>query len=186
VDLEPEPDRTLRLRLRNRVTKLDRRIKPEAVRKLLSDTVWAASADDQVFTFGYAYDDAGLATKMTYPTARSRVRVRSLALEARADLEGAGAGNAEAFVRDSTIRRGNCGEMRYANGTVQTWISTTGRGKPDKSRNQDGNEIANLRYVVNGSGDILSINDNTYEYDGFDRLVGASTLLPGRTTTRAS
>ena len=36
-----------------------------------------------------------------------------------------------------------------------------------------------MNYILNGSGDILSINGNNYEYDGFNRIIGAKTLLPG-------
>lgn len=46
--------------------------------------------------------------------------------------------------------------------------------------NDTQNPHADMSYTLNGSGDILFINQNEYRYDGFDRIVFASTLIPGR------
>ena len=71
--------------------------------------------------------------------------------------------------------------MVYKNTTSQEWeFDNRKRISHIKITGPSGG-IEDLTYTLNGAGDILSINENEYTYDGFDRIVGASTLIPGIT-----
>jgi hypothetical protein len=71
--------------------------------------------------------------------------------------------------------------MDYANSTFQEWEFDNRKQISHILITDTSDVIEDLYYTLNDSGDILSINDNEYIYDGFDRITGGKTLVPGNT-----
>ena len=161
-----------------RVERLDRRLKDNALRQLLADRVWDGEADNQVFSFEYQYNDEGKVTQMTYPDGEAHSFEYDGSLGRLASIGEDG----EDFVSSLEYNRsGVVTRMDYANGTHQSWAFDNRKRISHISVLSGGTTITDLNYTLNGVGDILKINDNEYRYDGFDRIVGAATLIPGKT-----
>jgi RHS repeat-associated protein len=126
----------------------------------------------------YEYNDAGMATKMTYPDGNEH----NFSYEAGlARLKTIQDGTEDFITKLDYNKSGVVKLMEYENDTWQTWDFDNRKRISHIDIIHTTGEIANLDYTINGSGDILSINDNEYTYDGFDRIVGAKTLIPGHT-----
>jgi RHS repeat-associated protein len=166
----------------NRVISLKRFIKEEAIREQVV-TVWGGDEANQVFAFSYTYNDAGMVTSMTYPDGSVHTFSYDGVLGRLEEIgEGVDEYNVEPFVTDFTYNlSGVVTRMDYANGTYQEWEFDNRKRISHIQVTAPSGVIEDLSYILNGSGDILSINDNEYEYDGFDRIVGAKTLLPEMT-----
>lgn len=159
-----------------RVTQLDRRLTDTSLRTTLADRVWAGLEADQVFTFSYAYNDAGMVTTMTYPDGAEHNFSYDAALGRLTRIQD---GIVDVVSSLSYNRAGVVTEMSYANGTRQQW-SFDNRKRIQHLSVQLGSEtLVDLSYTINGVGNVLAINDNEYAYDGLDRIVSARTLIPG-------
>ena len=176
----------------NRVTKLQRQLKDDVLRK----QVTTGTGLSEVYSFSYTYNDAGMVTKMTYPdNAVHKYQYdgslgRLQQLNAVTDTtqwikKGSPSEGIQPFVTSlSYTPSGVVNRMAYANQTVQTWDFNNRKWISRIQVNGPGYVLEDLNYTLNGSGDILTINDNEYKYDGFDRISGAKTLLPGHTDTK--
>jgi RHS repeat-associated protein len=168
----------------NRVIKLERRLRDGTLRERISERMWPGSPGDQVFGFEYRYNDAGMVTGMIYPDGsvhqftydESLARLESI-------WEGADESSMNPFISQLTYNKGGVvTRMDYANDTFQEWAFDNRKRISRIRITSNGTEtpvLVDLKYTVNGAGDILSINDNEYEYDGFDRIVGAKTYIGG-------
>ncbi|MBN2440628.1 MAG: RHS repeat-associated core domain-containing protein [Spirochaetales bacterium] len=150
----------------NRVIQLDRKIEEPVDR---FDTTG-------VFTFSYTYNNADMVTRMTYPDAGihtytydTLARLKTIATDSP-------------FVQNMEYTpSGKVKEMSYANGTTQNW-EFDNRKRISRISVTEGNGstvIDDLRFTVNGVGNICAINDDEYGYDSFNRLTGAKILKPG-------
>ncbi|MCK4778061.1 MAG: RHS repeat protein, partial [Actinomycetia bacterium] len=168
----------------NRVTELNRKLKDNLadIRASVAD-VWGGPADGQTFNFSYGYNDAGMVTDMTYPDGSEHTfeyddyLARLTGISEQTEGEPSPAG----FVTDlSYTNSGVVTDMTYANGVTQHWdFDNRKRISHINISDGTGETIEDLIYKLNKSGDILCINENEYEYDGFDRITAAKTLLPG-------
>ena len=161
-----------------RVASLERHLKDAGLRKQLTDRVWAGEADDQVLSFEYQYNDGGKVTQMTYPDGAEHSFEYDSSLGLLASIGEGG----EDFVSSLEYNRsGVVTRMDYANGTHQSWAFDNRKRISHIAVTSGNTTITDLSYTLNGVGDVLKINDNEYRYDGFDRIVGATTLIPGET-----
>ena len=161
-----------------RVASLERHLKDAGLRQQLTDQVWDGEANSQVFSFDYQYNDEGNVTQMTYPDGEAHSFEYDGSLGRLASI---GVGG-EDFVSSLEYNRsGVVTRMDYANGTHQNWAFDNRKRISHIAVTSGNTTITDLNYTLNGVGDILKINDNEYRYDGFDRIVGATTLIPGET-----
>ncbi|MBN2440955.1 MAG: RHS repeat-associated core domain-containing protein [Spirochaetales bacterium] len=166
----------------NRVISLRRFLKDPSLRDQLV-SVWGGEADTQVFGFTYEYNDAGMVTRMIYPDDSVHEFSYDPVL---ARLTGIGEGNdpysIEPFVTslDYTLS-GVVTRMDYANNTRQEWEFDNRKRISNIRISNNTDIIEDIHYTIDGSGNIVSINENEYTYDGFNRIAGAKTLLPGQT-----
>ncbi|MBN2440629.1 MAG: RHS repeat-associated core domain-containing protein [Spirochaetales bacterium] len=148
---------------RNRIIGLDRKIEEPLDRFDIS----------QVFQFSYTYNDMDLIKEMIYPDGS----VHSYTYNSLARLKTISTGSP--FVTGMEYSpAGTVTKMDYTNGITQEWkfdnrkrishILVSGMSGADV--------IDDLRYTVNGIGNIVSINDNEYTYDTFNRLTGAKIM----------
>ena len=161
----------------NRVVKLERRLKDGSIRTTLANTVWkSATADNQIFSFDYVYNDGGLVTGMKYPDGS----IHNFSYDGELGRVTKIQDGTNDFVSDFTYTIGGVvTKMSYANNTYQEWeFDNRKRISHIKIANKT-ETIDDLKYSLNGSGDILSINNNEYGYDGFDRIVYAKTQILG-------
>ncbi len=135
-------------------------------------------------SFTYKYNDLGMVTEMTYPDSS----VHEFTYDSEfARLEKIGEGEDDVSVTDFITnldynKSGVVTVMDYFNGTKQAWdFDNRKRIKKIRVSSSTDETIEELNYKINGSGDITSINDNEYKYDGFDRIVGSKTSIPGKT-----
>jgi RHS repeat-associated protein len=70
--------------------------------------------------------------------------------------------------------------MGYRNGARQNWEFDNRKRISHITINSAAKTLNDLHYTLNADGDILAINNNEYEYDGFDRIVKAKTQIPGK------
>jgi RHS repeat-associated protein len=165
----------------NRVITLERFLKDEETRNeialRLHTSDWCNDPGNQVFSFHYTYNDVGMVTSMTYPDGQ----VHSFEYDPVLGWLKKIRDNDDDFVsRFEYNRSGVVTRMEYANNTFQTWeFDNRKRIKHIYIGDMYGNAKSDLAYTLNGAGDILSINDNEYAYDGFDRLTSAKTMIPG-------
>jgi len=160
----------------NRVIKLKRRLKSEEIRTKLANTVWSGAQSEQIFSYGYVYNDAGMVTQMTYPDGNTHNFTYDGQLGRLESIKNGVENFVEGF---AYTKSGVVNKMYYGNNTYQEWeFDNRKRIKHIKIANQT-ETIAELNYKLNGVGDVLSINNNEYKYDGFDRLIGAKTQQLG-------
>ncbi|MBN2444683.1 MAG: RHS repeat protein, partial [Spirochaetales bacterium] len=159
----------------NRVIALDRRLKESGLREQISSSLWDTPAGDQVFSFEYTYNDAGMVKSMTYPDGSIHDFEYDTAMGRLQRIYE----NSEAFVTGLTYNKsGVVTHMSYANNTNQRWYFDNRKRINHITITGSTGTIDDLSYTLNGVGDILSINDNEYGYDGFDRIISAKTLIP--------
>lgn len=175
----------------NNITKLERRLKDPQLRRQVAE-VWGEDPETQSFGFEYTYNDAGMITRMIYPDGAVHVYEYDTALgrleqiKAVTDAEEWRSGGSnpyaiEPFITDLTYTpSGVVTKMNYANRTYQTWEFDNRKRISRINISGPQGVIENLNYKLNSAGDILSINENEYAYDGFDRIIGAKTLLPNQ------
>jgi len=168
----------------NRVITLERRLKDATLRQNIAN-VWGGDEASQVFEFTYTYNDAGMVTEMTYPDGSVHEFSYDAELARLEQIaEGEEAGSVAPFVTGLSYNKsGVVTRMDYANATWQTWEFDNRKRIKGIDIMGPGGSIEELDYNLNASGDILSINDNEYSYDGFDRIIGAKTKLPENTDT---
>jgi|GEM_PF-2589150 len=158
----------------NRPVKLERRLKDGALRQLISDRVWGGDESTQVFSYQYTYNDAGMVTSMVYPDGSIHEFEYDNALARLTGIDE----NSNPFVTGLTYNKsGVVTRMDYANNTNQTW-EFDNRKRISHISISTSETVIDLTYQLNGVGDVLKINDNEYNYDGFDRIVYAKTLIP--------
>lgn len=165
-----------------RISDLNRRVKNIVYRNSIS-SVYPGALEDQHFSFQYNYTASGLLNQMIYPDGS----VHSFSYDQYlAQLESISEGVNEAslapFVTNLDYNKsGVVTAMEYSNGTSQGW-DFDNRKRISRIRISSaatpGEYLEDLNYTIDGSGNILSINDNQYRYDGFHRIVSASTRLP--------
>jgi RHS repeat-associated protein len=162
-----------------RVVSLDRRFTDQALRTALS-TVWGGMEADQLFSFQYNYNDGGMLTQMTYPDGSVHEYAYDDQLgQLEMISEGSDSLSVAPFVTDLDYNlSGVVTRMDYANGGSQTWAFDNRKRISEINIVGSLGLIEQMKYVLNGSGDVLSINQHEYEYDGFNRIIGAKTLLP--------
>lgn len=150
-------------------------------RSRIGQQLWGGALDP-VFSFTYQYNDAGFVTQMGYPDGSNHYFTYQNRLGRLVKIEQMpNGGTRTSFVDNLEYNKsGVVNKMTYANNTVQTWtfdnrkrISHIAVGSGGA-----GSNILDLSYQLNGVGDITSINNNEYGYDGFDRLISAKTLIP--------
>jgi hypothetical protein len=124
-----------------------------------------------------------MVTIMTYPDGTEHTFDFSSVLGRLSEIgEGPGSQSVSPFVTGFEYNKsGVVTRMDYANNTAQTWEFDNRKRIKQISITGPAGILEQMDYTLNGSGDILTINDNEYSYDGFDRIVGAKTLIPGIT-----
>ena len=159
----------------NRVITLKRRLKDSNIRSALSNNVWLGADADQIFSFSYTYNDAGMVKEMTYPDGS----IHKFDYDSQLGrVERIKDGDIDFVTGFEYNKSGVVTRMDYANNTYQEWeFDNRKRINHIKIANQS-ETITDMKYRLNGVGDILSINSNEYKYDGFDRIIGAKTKLP--------
>ncbi|MDC7124579.1 MAG: hypothetical protein PQJ46_03375 [Spirochaetales bacterium] len=164
----------------NRVTSLDRRLTDTSLRETIAE-VWGGAESEQVFSFGYEYNDAGLVTRMDYPDGAIHEFSYDEQLARLTEIdEGADDASISAFVTGFDYNKsGVVTQMEWGNGTVQGWEFDNRKRISNINISNSSTTLEELEYSLDGSGDILSINKNEYEYDGFGRITGASTFVSG-------
>ncbi len=159
----------------NRVTKLSRRLKDQAIRTTVA-SVWGGEENTQAFSFGYEYNDAGMVKQMKYPDNINHDFTYDPVLGRLDSISE----NGSEFVNEfDYLPSGVVERMEYDNGTVQEWKFDNRKRISNIKVSSATETIEDLNYMINGSGDILAINDNEYTYDAFDRINYAKTLIPG-------
>ena len=163
----------------NMVTILQRRLTDQSVRSGAA-SVFGGNEADQIFSFTYDYNDAGMVTQMTCPDGAQHTFAYESGLGRLAEIgEGADAGSVLPFVTGFEYNKsGVVTRMDYSNSTWQTWEFDNRKRISHIGITGPGGTIEDLTYTLNGAGDILSVNDNEYTYDGFDRISGARTRIP--------
>ena len=157
----------------NRVIKLERKLKDT----ILANDISTRTGLSNIYSFEYIYNDAGMVKSMIYPDGSIHDFDYDGILGRLESINE----NSNGFVNNFSYNKsGVVTQMDYANNTQQNWefdnrkrikhilIGSTGQSTI----------IADMSYTLNGVGDILSINDNQYKYDGFDRIIYAKTLIP--------
>jgi RHS repeat-associated protein len=165
----------------NRVTKLERYLKDQSIRHQVA-SVWGGDPAAQKFGFSYIYNDAGMVTQMTYPDGSIHKYQYDNALGRLQGIIATNTSGALApFVTSLQYTpSGVVNRMDYANQTNQTWSFDNRKWISRIQVNGPNGALEDLNYKKNGSGDILFINENEYNYDGFDRMIGAKTLQPDK------
>jgi hypothetical protein len=161
----------------NRVTTLKRRMKDTATNQLITDRVWPGDPEDLVFMFAYEYNNAGMVKKMTYPDGGEHSFEYDPELARLEKIKNGGVD----FITDFTYNKsGMVIRIDSTNDTWQTWEFDNRKRISHINISHTSGEIKDMVYELNGSGDILSINENEYKYDSFDRIVYAKTQIPGQ------
>jgi RHS repeat-associated protein len=134
------------------------------------------------YGFRYTYNDGGMVTRMEYPDGAVHTYTYDDNLGRLQRIgEGAQGSAPTDFVYGLEYNRsGVVTRMNYANGTTQRWGFDNRKRIAAISITGPAGVIENLAYRYDGGGNLLSINDNEYVYDGFGRIAGARTLIPGQ------
>jgi RHS repeat-associated protein len=134
------------------------------------------------YGFRYTYNDGGMVTRMEYPDGAVHTYTYDDNLGRLQRIgEGAQGSAPTDFVYGLEYNRsGVVTRMNYANGTTQRWGFDNRKRISAISITGPAGVIENLAYRYDGGGNLLSINDNEYVYDGFGRIAGARTLIPGQ------
>lgn len=164
----------------NRVTNIERRIKDQELRQKIAG-VWGGEEAAQTFGFGYEYNDVGLVTRMRYPDGAVHQYTYDNTLGRLRNIDATLQDTVRPFVTafDYT-RSGVVTRMAYGNGTSQTWEFNNRKWISRTMITGSAGIVEDLWYRLDADGDILSINENEYTYDGFDRISSAKTLLPDK------
>lgn len=166
----------------NRVELLDRHIKDATIRNSL-EQVMGIPASNQVLSFSYIYNDGGLVTSMQYPDGAIHTFNYNNTLGYLTGInQGSSIHHQTEFIKSLEYNKsGVITKMNYANNTSQEWsFDNRKRISRIKVLGKDSTELERLEYKLNGIGDVDSINkEYFYQYDGFGRVTGAQTLLPG-------
>lgn len=166
----------------NRVEILNRHITDNTVRAGI-ESVTGIPELNQVLSFSYKYNDGGMVTNMTYPDSSEHAFVYDNSLGFLTGINQGSSSSLSSFINSMEYNKsGVVTRMNYANNTFQTWnFDNRKRISQIEVYNSGSELLEKLNYKLNGVGDVTSINDTyTYDYDGFGRIVGAKTLLPGK------
>lgn len=164
----------------NRAISLERVLKDTDIKNLIASKLttesWANNVSNQIFSFNYVYNDAGMVTSMIYPDGKVHEFGYDTVLGRLQTIKE----DSVNFVTGMTYNNsGVVTRMEYANSTYQSWdFDNRKRINTIKIGNAT-DVLQDLTYTLNGSGDVVKINDNEYRYDGFNRVIGAKTLIPG-------
>lgn len=120
-------------------------------------------------------------TRMTYPDgsvhgfAYDPVHARLTSIS-----EGAASKPITPFVSGLDYNKsGQVTEMRYGNRTVQNWKFDNRKRINLIDVTGPAGTVEDISYTLSPAGNVLTINNNEYTYDGFNRVAGAKTQLPG-------
>lgn len=178
----------------NRITSLSRYIRDFSGRKLDGtahynfNTDLAAYMDGQIIhTFHYNYDNAGNLKEMVYPdnsvhsysydNELTQLKDISYKINTQETTESFSMAHGFEYNNEGTVTH-----MKWGNGVTQDWkFENRKRISRMFIKNSAGSLMEDLKYSIDGSGNITSMGDNTYTYDGFNRLQSASVLKPEKT-----
>ncbi|HEX3044270.1 MAG TPA: polymorphic toxin-type HINT domain-containing protein [Bacillota bacterium] len=165
----------------NRVIKLERRLKDPNLRQQVA-AVWGGDPAAQKFGFNYQYNDGGMITRMVYPDGSIHQYQYDSALARLQKLDATQTtSELMPFITGFQYTgSGMLARMDYANQTRQTWSFDNRKRIAKIGITGPNGVLEDLNYKLNADGDVLSINENEYTYDGFDRISGAKTILPNR------